>query len=177
MDILPVTNEQKALLADLSRQTFVDTFASYNKAEDMQLFLDKQFTREQLMAEPDETDNYFFIAWEDGEPLGYMRLKFWQSQAYSCLPSAPTVEITRLYATQLAIGKGVGKAMMQFALDFARSKMVKQVWLGVWEHNERAIRFYQKWGFERKGDHPFLLGTDLQTDWLMAKELGDLVKI
>ncbi|MCG7858944.1 hypothetical protein MD537_18350, partial [Flavihumibacter sediminis] len=62
MDILPVTNEQKALLADLSRQTFVDTFASYNKAEDMQLFLDKQFTREQLMAEPDEPDNYFFIA-------------------------------------------------------------------------------------------------------------------
>jgi ribosomal protein S18 acetylase RimI-like enzyme len=177
MDILPVTNEQKALLADLSRQTFVDTFASYNKAEDMQLFLDTQFTREQLMEEPDEPHNYFFIAWEDGEPLGYMRLKLWQSQAYSCLPSAPTLEITRLYATQLAIGKGVGKAMMQFALDFARSKMVKQVWLGVWEHNERAIRFYQKWGFERKGDHPFLLGTDLQTDWLMAKELGDLVKI
>lgn len=177
MDVLPVTNEQKGLLADLSRQTFVDTFASYNKPEDMQLFLDKQFTREQLMAEPDEPDNYFFIAWQNGEPLGYMRLRFWQSQAYSCLPSAPTLEITRLYATQAAIGKGVGKAMMQFALDFAASKRVNQVWLGVWEHNERAIRFYQKWGFERKGEHPFLLGTDLQTDWLMVKELGDLVKI
>ncbi len=177
MNILPVTNEQKALLADLSRQTFADTFSSYNKPEDMQLFLDKQFSREQLMAETDEPDNYFFIAWQDGEPLGYMRLRYWETQPYSCLPSEPTVEITRLYATQSAIGKGVGKAMMQFALDFAASKMVNQVWLGVWEHNERALQFYHKWGFERKGDHEFLLGTDLQTDWLMAKELRDLVKI
>lgn len=177
MDILPVSCEHKGLLADLSRQTFTDTFACYNKPEDMQLFLDTQFTRDQLMKEPDEPNNYFFIAWEAGEPMGYMRLRFWQTPPYSSLPSEPTVEITRLYATRPAIGKGVGKALMQFAVDFARSERVNQIWLGVWEHNERAIRFYQKWGFERKGEHPFLLGTDIQTDWLMAKELGDLVKI
>ena len=60
MNILPVGAEHKSLLADISQQTFVDTFASYNIPEDMQLFLETQFTREQLMAEPDIPDNYFF---------------------------------------------------------------------------------------------------------------------
>ena len=177
MNILPVGAEHKSLLADISQQTFVDTFASYNIPEDMQLFLETQFTREQLMAEPDIPDNYFFIAWQEQEPLGYMRLRYWEKAPYTCLPAGPSLEITRLYATTSAIGTGVGKAMMQFALDFARKVAVENAWLGVWEKNERAINFYQQWGFIRLGDHEFLLGKDRQTDWLMVKELRDLVKI
>ena len=177
MNILPVGAEHKSLLADLSQQTFADTFASYNSPEDMQLFLETQFTREKLMAEPDLPDNYFFIAWHDQQPLGYMRLRYWEKAPYACLPAGPSLEITRLYATTSAIGTGVGKAMMQFALDHARKAAVENAWLGVWEKNERAISFYQKWGFVRRGEHDFLLGKDLQTDWLMVKELRDLVKI
>jgi ribosomal protein S18 acetylase RimI-like enzyme len=45
------------------------------------------------------------------------------------------------------------------------------IWLGVWEHNHQAIKFYTTWGFEKFGDHLFLLGDDPQTDWLMKKEL------
>ena len=42
------------------------------------------------------------------------------------------------------------------------------LWLGVWEHNARAIRFYEKCGFRDAGSHPFLLGNDLQTDRIMT---------
>lgn len=172
-----MTNDQKSLLAEMSRQTFFDTFSPYNSEEDMKLFMENQFTREQLEAEPDLPDNYFFIAWQKDVPMGYMRLRHWEKAPYDLLPNDSSLEITRLYANKNAIGTGVGKCMMQFALDFGKAKNVNWVWLGVWEKNERAIQFYEKWGFEQKGAHDFLLGNDLQTDWLMVKDLRQLVKI
>lgn len=172
IQILPVTNKQKGLLASISRQTFFDTFSPYNTPADMQLFLDKQFSVEKLEAEIDLPDNYFFIAWEGEEPMGYMRLRYWPNPVYDFLPAHPSLEINRLYATQQAIGKGVGKAMMQFALDFARGQKLAWSWLGVWEKNERAIAFYHRWGFEKAGSHGFVLGTDHQSDWLMVKKLA-----
>jgi ribosomal protein S18 acetylase RimI-like enzyme len=83
----------------------------------------------------------------------------------------PAIEIVRLYAEQSAIGKGVGSALMRSVVDLGREKGKKWIWLGVWEHNHRAIAFYTKWGFEKFGDHPFILGSDTQTDWWMRKPL------
>jgi diamine N-acetyltransferase len=60
---------------------------------------------------------------------------------------------------------------MQSCLDYIQQQGCDTVWLGVWEHNPRAIAFYEKWGFEKFGAHDFLLGTDLQTDILMKKKL------
>jgi GNAT superfamily N-acetyltransferase len=77
----------------------------------------------------------------------------------------------RIYAEQSAIGKGVGAALMQYSIDLGREKGMKWIWLGVWEHNHRAIAFYTKWGFEKFGDHPFVLGADVQTDWWMRRKL------
>ncbi len=60
---------------------------------------------------------------------------------------------------------------MQKSIDIAKQKQKQIIWLGVWEKNQRAIDFYHKWGFEKFGEQNFLLGTDLQTDLLMKKEL------
>ena len=50
-------------------------------------------------------------------------------------------------------------------------RCVEYVWLGVWEHNHKAIKFYQDKGFVRFGEHVFVLGEDRQTDFLMKKTL------
>jgi ribosomal protein S18 acetylase RimI-like enzyme len=65
----------------------------------------------------------------------------------------------------------VAAALMQACLDQARKAEHDVVYLGVWEHNPRAIAFYRKWGFEKVGEHVFLLGDDEQTDWLMLRPL------
>jgi ribosomal protein S18 acetylase RimI-like enzyme len=88
------------------------------------------------------------------------------------LNSTKTIEIERIYSTQEYIGKKAGKSLMEACLDVAREQDCETIWLGVWEHNPRAIAFYEKWGFEKFGSHPFLLGTDLQTDLLMKKNLN-----
>lgn len=156
-----------ALVADLSRQTFYETFAEYNSMDDMQLFMDKQFTREALMQEVGREGNLFFLAYMGAEPAGYVRLRLDHEP-----PELPaSIEIARIYNLKKWIGQGVGKALMQHCIELARNMGKKYIWLGVWEKNHRAIGFYTKWGFKKFGEHDFILGTDRQTDWLMKKDL------
>jgi ribosomal protein S18 acetylase RimI-like enzyme len=162
--------ESAELIADLSRQTFYDTFAPHNTAENMDLFLQAQFTREQLIEEVGAPRNIFLLAWLGDEAAGYARL-YEGSELPHDLAGTAAIEISRIYATQQAIGKGVGKALMEACFDIARGKEKTWVWLCVWEHNGRAIAFYEKMGFEIFGKHIFVLGQDLQNDWEMKKRL------
>ena len=161
--IRQATTADAVLIADLSRQTFYETFAPQNTAADMEMFMTEQFTHAALMAEVGATGNIFFIAWCNDVPVGYARLR--ETSA------ADTIEIARLYATAAMIGKGVGKALMQACIDLAREQSKKTIWLGVWEKNSRAIAFYMAWGFEKVGEHDFVLGHDVQRDWVMQKAI------
>jgi diamine N-acetyltransferase len=98
---------------------------------------------------------------------GYVKLR--ESRPPWPLGTTNAIEIARLYSVVDKIGKGVGKLLMQASLDWSKQKGAQAVWLGVWEKNQRAIDFYSKWGFEKFGETDFLLGKDLQRDWLMRK--------
>jgi diamine N-acetyltransferase len=170
IDITPALEADAALLAQLSRETFYDTFAADNTAEDMELFMSTSFAVQRLMAEAGDPQHIFFIARENGEPLGYLKLSL--SPNPPQLGDAAAIEIARIYAVQKAIGKGVGAALMRQALEMAAAFGKSVIWLGVWERNLKAISFYKKWGFEKFGEHPFILGADAQTDWLMKRSVA-----
>ena len=157
------------MVADISRRTFYDSFAVYNTEENMRMFLDQQFTREKQIAEVGAPGRTFLLAFIEEEPVGYASLR--ETEPPAPLAGTRAIEIMQIYSEQKTIGKGVGKALMQACLDTAREKGRDWVWLGVWEHNVRAIGFYTKWGFERFGEHVFLVGLDAQTDWWMRKKL------
>ena len=163
------TKDDAELIADLSIKTFYDSFIDQNSKANMDKFLQEQFTRENLMAEVGSKDNIFFLAYLGGVPVGYTRLR--DNNQPQELGNKRALEIARIYVTTDAIGKGVGRLMMKKSLDIAYDMKKEVVWLGVWEHNQRAIDFYSKWGFEKFGTHIFMLGDDPQTDWLMAKKL------
>jgi diamine N-acetyltransferase len=168
--IKKATNGDAALIAGLSRQTFYETFAAYNTKADMDKFMNEQFTTEALINEVEKGESYFYLAYYENIPLGYMRMREGEKRVE--FNNRPSVEIARIYAVKEAIGKGVGKALMEQSLKVAGEMKKEIIWLGVWEKNEKAIAFYTKWGFEKFGEHDFLLGNDLQTDWLMMKELA-----
>ena len=169
VEIRQATGKDAEMIADMSRRTFYDSFAQQNTPEDIALYMDKQFTRESLIAEVDAPGNTFLVAWLDEQPVGYVRLL--EHVPPSGMGEGTAIEIVRLYAEKSVIGKGIGRALMQSSIDLAREKGMQWIWLGVWEHNHRAIAFYTKWGFEKFGDHPFILGTDKQTDWWMKRKL------
>jgi len=135
----------------------------------MDKFMNEQFTREKLMAEVGDPQNKFILAHEDDYVLGYAKLRNGEQRVEFCNKSS--IEIARIYAIQSAIGKGVGKMLMEACLQIAREMKREIIWLGVWEKNERAINFYKKFGFEKFAEHDFLLGDDVQTDWLMFRNV------
>jgi diamine N-acetyltransferase len=157
------------LIADMSRQTFYDSFAKENTKEDMDKFMNEQFTKESLMKEVGAERNIFLLAYEGDEPVGYVRMR--ENNIPPELNTDKAIEVARIYAVQTAIGKGVGSLLLQKCIDIAKGKKHHTIWLGVWEHNQRAIDFYTRWGFERFADHEFILGNDVQKDWLMKKIL------
>jgi ribosomal protein S18 acetylase RimI-like enzyme len=163
------TPADASLLVSLGIQTFRETFEEVNTAEDMSLYLNQAFALEQVQQELNENGSAFFIAVESNEPIGYARVR--TSKKPDPLSSANPLEIERLYVIRKQLGKQAGKMLMQCCLDYAITRKFDTVWLGVWEHNQRAIRFYEKWGFTKFGSHVFMLGTDRQTDHLMSKRI------
>lgn len=158
-----------ARIARISRETFYETFAADNTPENMEKFMNEQFSREKLMAELYDPNSLFLLAEMEGEVVGYTRLR--ESPNPPGLGEAPSIEIARIYTLSKMIGRGIGSTMIEHCIDVARKLGKTTIWLGVWEHNQRAIAFYTKWGFAKFGEHIFALGDDPQTDWLMKKEL------
>ena len=161
--------DDAVLIANISQQTFYETFAADNTQEDMEMFLTQQFTKGKLMLEVGRPDLTFLLAYAGKEIAGYVKLR--EGAAPQGLSTTNVLEIARLYAMKGMIGKGVGKLLMQASLSLAQERKKEAVWLGVWEKNQRAIDFYHRWGFQKFGETDFLLGTDLQRDWLMEKRL------
>jgi ribosomal protein S18 acetylase RimI-like enzyme len=164
------TEADAELIADLSRQTFYESFAADNTKENMDKFMNEQFTKQKLMYEVKQPWQLFFLAYINDEPVGYVKLREgtvpMQLDIKSCL------EIARIYSVQDRIGKGVGKKLMQTCHEIAKQKGKKTLWLGVWKENRRAIDFYTAWGFEIFGEQEFVLGDDVQADWLMKKDVS-----
>ena len=167
LSIRYATTEDAKLIADISHQTFYETFASNNTKEDMHKFLNEQFTKGKLMMEVGARENLFLLAYDKHEVAGYAKLR--DSRVPLALKHSHAMEVARLYAMTHKIGKGVGAALMQKSIDVAQEKGKQVLWLGVWEKNHRAIEFYTKWGFEKFDETDFLLGDDMQKDWLMKK--------
>ncbi|MCW3079095.1 GNAT family N-acetyltransferase [Segetibacter sp.] len=154
-------------LVKISRETFYDTFSGQNKKEDMDLFLKSSLNPEKLREEMSEPDNHFFFAKEADLIVGYLKL----STAVSDEIDGEVLEIARIYVVKEKLGSGVGKALLEFAISFAKQLNKKTVYLGVWEHNKKAINFYDRFCFTKFGEHVFMVGRDPQTDWLLKKEL------
>ena len=163
--------EDAKLLTDLAYTTFWDAFAHHpkNAPDDLAYYMRQAFSLEQISAELDDQNSVFLIAEIGGEPAGYAKL-IYDSTEPDIIGEWP-VELSRLYSHQKFLGHGVGQALMDACFDRGKETGRDVMWLGVWEYNPRAQRFYEKNGFRLVGKHTFLLGSDPQIDLLMQKEL------
>lgn len=154
-----------AMLAGLGRRTFVEAFAAVNTPEDMSAYCDAAFTTAHLAAELADRAARFLVAESSGEAVGYAKL--YEGEAPKVVAGPGPIELARLYVVDAAIGRGVGSGLMRACLSRAVAGGFETMWLGVWEHNARALAFYRRFGFREVGSHPFRLGEDVQTDLLV----------
>jgi ribosomal protein S18 acetylase RimI-like enzyme len=163
------TEADAAAVAELALRSFMDAFAAQNRPEDVAAYTARVYGPAQQAAEIANPDITTLVAEVDGRMAAYAQVR--RGTAALDVDDATGVEIMRFYVDQPWHGRGIAQRLMDAALQAARDFGARSVWLGVWEHNARGIAFYTKLGFHIAGSHPFLLGSDLQTDLVMTRAL------
>ncbi|MDQ1856463.1 GNAT family N-acetyltransferase [Chryseobacterium sp. WLY505] len=165
------TSSEKDLeiLQNIGIQTFTETFAEDNTEEAMKKYLEESFNTEKIKSELNNPDSFFYIAWEEDNPVGYLKVNAGKAQTE--LQDDTSLEIERIYVKKSHHGKKVGQLLYNQALETAKQLGKSYLWLGVWERNLRALQFYKKNGFVEFDKHIFRLGEEEQTDLMMKKIL------
>ncbi len=156
-------------LRAISIKTFTDSFGSLNTAENMNSYINSAFAEKKLQDEIDDTFSEFYFCRENDQVIAYMKVNFGSAQ--TDFRNDSSLEIERIYVDKAYQGKKIGALLMDFVHQIARERKKDSIWLGVWEHNAGAIRFYERNGFQVIGKHDFMLGNDRQTDLIMRKQL------
>ncbi|UOE52095.1 GNAT family N-acetyltransferase [Mucilaginibacter sp. SMC90] len=152
--------DAEELLA-LSKKTFFYFFAHLNKADDMEAYSTIAFTLQKIQSELNNPNSHFFFAILNDEVIGYLKLNYGPAQTE--FQDINAVEIERIYVLAEHHSKKAGHQFIDFTIKEAAIKKLQYIWLGVWEHNQKALAFYKKHGFEVFSSHEFILGSDKQT--------------
>ncbi len=158
-------------LTRFARRTFHETFAAENTPEDMHAYLSDAFTMSRQLAEIEDAQMTTLLAERDAALVGYAQLRVCEPP--ECVPDRTAIELVRFYVDGAWHGIGYAQTLMG-AVERAAAAQARTIWLGVWERNPRAIRFYLKCGFLDVGSHVFELGRDRQTDRIMWQPSWDI---
>ncbi|SDC81673.1 Ribosomal protein S18 acetylase RimI [Terribacillus halophilus] len=161
--------EDVLMLQEISIETFHDTFKDQNSPENMKAYLDKAFNINQLEKELSNSLSGFYFIYKDEELAGYLKVNTGDAQSEK--KDDESFEIERIYVRTIFQKQGIGRYLMNKAIDLATGLGKKTIWLGVWEKNLNAIAFYNKNGFVKTGAHSFYMGDEQQTDFILTKTL------
>ena len=159
-----------AALARIAEDTFRETFGETNSAEDMDLHCQRNYGETIQSAEITNPGMRTLLCEQGSALAGFAQLRSGDTPA--CVAERPALEIQRFYVAGEWHGKGVAQALMDACMEEAARLGSSAMWLGVWEHNPRAIAFYTRNGFAAVGEHCFPLGNDLQRDVIMLRPLA-----
>ena len=157
------------LIVKLGKETYFETFSEMNTEENMSIYLAKAFNREKIAAEIRDPNSTFFLLLLRNKPAGYIKVN--EKQAQTEIRDDTGIEFERIYNKKEYQGMGLGKVLINKGIEIALKKNKKQIWLGVWEKNTKAILFYEQMGLRKFMTHDFYMGDERQTDHLMKKEI------
>ncbi|WP_124222607.1 GNAT family N-acetyltransferase [Aquisalibacillus elongatus] len=156
-------------LQDISRETFYETFKDQNSEENMKAYLDKAFHLGELQKELSNESSEFFFVYVDHQLAGYLKVNVDDAQSENM--DDDSFEIERIYIKNGYQGHGLGKYLLNQAIEMTLERHKTKVWLGVWEENDHAIQVYKRIGFVQTGAHTFYMGDEEQTDFIIEKSL------
>lgn len=169
LQIVQASVKDADTLRKISRQTFEETFKDTNTPENLNLYLDQSFNKDKLSRELQHPGSFFYFACLNHQEVAYLKINF--DDAQTEFSHQGGMEIERIYVLKDYWGQSIGQTLLDYALAMAVQQQKPFVWLGVWEKNYRALRFYEKNGFVVFDKHVFPVGHDPQTDLLMKKTL------
>ncbi|MGI9551761.1 MAG: GNAT family N-acetyltransferase [Aurantibacter sp.] len=159
------------LLIEISKRTFSEAFEKINNPGDFEDYIKTAFSETRLKKELQNPNSDFYFVYADTDLAGYFKVNLKTAQTE--FKNRNSLELERIYVLHAHQGKKIGSWILQEVLKMSASAQKSFVWLGVWQKNARAIEFYERHGFEKIGTHPYFIGRDQQTDWLMRYSLQD----
>jgi ribosomal protein S18 acetylase RimI-like enzyme len=158
-----------AALAGLAARIFTETFAADTRPDDLAEFLARSYGVRQQTAELADQGIVTLVADDGGRLAAYAQVR--RRSPPACVTGEEPVELWRFYVERRWQGSGLAHRLMAAVREVALDLGGRTLWLSVWERNPRAIRFYEKHGFRDVGAEPFWVGSDCQTDRILAAEI------
>lgn len=169
IEIKPVTVHDVHLLQKISIQTFDLAFADFNTKENLATYYQLAFSIPALIKQIENPNSTFNMVYVDNQLAAYTKVNIGESQTEIKAPDG--LEVERLYIYPNYQNFGLGEFLLNQIKERALSLNKKYMWLGVWENNHRAIKFYRNFGFEKFDSHIYVMGDDPQNDWMMKLSL------
>jgi ribosomal protein S18 acetylase RimI-like enzyme len=161
------TAEDAGVLAELGARTFTHTFGHLYETSDLELFL-QNHSPENWDKELNDPAFEVRVAELDGQLVGYVKLG---PPHLPFEPRGEAVELRQLYVVEEMKGQGVADSLMEWVIERARDRRADYLYLSVFTENQRARRFYERYGFEPEGTYAFMVGTHADEDIVMRLKL------
>lgn len=163
MNIIKATINEITELQQISTTTFKETFGADNTKEDMEVYFQNNMSIEVFKKELlSESEDYYLLI-DDNKVIGYIKMFI---RSNKC-------KLVRIYVLNEYQGNGYGQKLLDYAMMKAKETKATHLELGVWEHNTKAIKFYQKNKFTIVDNIQFVLGADIQNDYVMQLKIGE----
>ncbi|WP_439544746.1 GNAT family N-acetyltransferase [Sandarakinorhabdus sp.] len=157
-----------AVLGGIARATFIDTFGTLYKLDDLAVFLE-QGNDAAYAAELADPDIEVRFAETGGTPIGFCKISKLLLPAPDPAPNA--AELRQLYVYKPWHGLGLADELTRWAMDRARARGASEIWLSVFTANTRARRFYARHGFAEIAPYAFMVGTQADEDIMCRAKL------
>lgn len=172
--VTPASPADVTELAAVAAATFPLACPPTVSADNVAAFVAANLSAAHFSGYLDDPNRAIFVARDDGPILGYAMLIHGvpdDADVQRAVTERPAIELSKIYVLPHAHGGAVSAALMAAALDYARDRQARTLWLGVNQRNDRAQRFYAKQGFAVSGTKRFRLGERVEDDYVMVRAL------
>lgn len=163
--IRPAEPADAALLSELGALTFIEAYEHLCQRSDLDAYIALHYDPERLYGELGTSHIFTWLAHCEGQAVGFLQLA--DVAAPLDIRGRRPLKLWRLYLRKDTWGQSLGRRFMELALRVAEQRGHDSLWLSVWEKNPRAMRFYERWGFEDVGWEIFPTGEERSIDRLL----------
>ena len=169
LKISQATVSDAKLISVLGAVSFYEAYFEQDTAHDLANYIHESFELAKIRTEIEDKHAAFFIIYADEKAVGYAKLR--EGSKVDCIKNENSIELQRIYTIERVYGKGIGESLLKHCLETAKLKGFETLWLGVWEENIRAQKFYAKYGFARVGEITFPYGETVGINFVLEKVL------
>jgi len=170
--IVRATQDDVALLADIGRQSFMESHGHSAAKEDINAYADEKYSHAAVRADLGDAGNIYHLLYRGDQPAGYAKIVL--NAPHPNIAPENTAKLERLYLLRAFYGLQLGARLLSFNIALSKQHAQAGMWLFVWTENHQAIGFYEKAGFKTIGSHDFkLTGTHSNPNYQMLLEYGD----